>query len=829
MLFGSAGVFAQTETDEKETTPAAMADYENPKLYYIKDITVSGIQYLNTDIIAASTGLQKGDSVYLPSSYLSQAASRLWSQRYFSDVDVLAHIEGDSINVELVLTERPRVYKWDIKGVRKGEKTELLDNMKLKRGHELSDFVLTNSKNSIYKFLAEKGFRNTTVETKIENDTTIKNGVNVTFLVDKGSRVKIADITFEGNEAFTDGQLRRALKKVHRKSWKFWSGAKLKDKEYAEAMDNLLDHYNSRGYRNATIVKDSIYPVNSKRIGVDITMDEGNKYYFRNITWVGNSKYETERLQAMLGIESGDLYDKRSLEKRLGIGKEGMNPDYPSISSLYQNAGYLMFNIDPAETIIGNDSIDLQMRIFEGKQFTVNEVGISGNLNVNDEVIRREMYVYPGELYDRSMLMNTMRQLMQMSHFNPEAMTPDIQPISNELVNINWALTEQASDQFEVSGGWGAGMFVFSVGVTLKNLSLRDFLKKDAWRPFPRGQNQQLSVRAQSNGTYYKAFSLSFLEPWLGGRKPNSLSVSAYYSEESNAYYAWQAGSGHFRTLGVSAGLGHRLKWPDPYFSIYYEASYQNYNLKDWGNYFIIDNGNAHVFALKGTLSRNSVDQPIYPRNGSEFAFTVAATPPYSLWDGKKYSDPNLSKGDRYKWVEYYKMNVKAKWHYPLTNNNNLVLMARAEMGYLGSYDKNKPSPFEGFDVGGDGMSGYNLYGVENIGMRGYENSSLTPKNESASRYATVYNKYTLELRYPFILQPSSTIYGLVFAEAGNAYPSWKKFDPFLLKRSAGFGVRLYLPMIGLIGVDWGYGFDNQYGERQKHGSQFHFMMGHQF
>ena len=809
-----------------EKSTAQLADYSAPQLYYINKIDVTGIQYLNPDIIAASTGLQRGDSVYLPSNYISQAISRLWSQRYFSDVEILARPVGDSLNLEIVLTERARVYRWDIQGVRKGEKTELLDNMKLKRGTELSDFVINNSKNSIRKYLVEKGFRNVQVDSKIENDTTVKNGVEVTFLVTKGPKVKIGEITFDDNEVFKDRKLRAQLKKIHKKDWRFWHGSKLKDKEYAEAKENLIDYYNSKGYRNAMIVSDSIYDISEKRIGVNFKMDEGNKYYFRNITWVGNSKYTTEQLQTLLRIEPGSTYDKKMLQKNLGIGKDA-SPDGMSITSLYQNDGYLFFQIDPSEVIIGSDSIDLQLKIFEGRQAYVNEVDISGNMSVNDEVIRRELLTYPGELYNRQLLMSTMQRLSQMEHFNPETLSPGINPVSSELVDISWPLTEQASDQFEVSGGWGANMFVFSIGVTLKNLSLKNFFKKSEWTPFPRGQNQQLSIRAQSNGQYYKAFSLNFLEPWLGGRKPNSLSVGAYYSEETNAYYFYQSGTKHFRTLGVSVGLGHRLSWPDPYFQVYYEASYQNYQLKDWV-YFILQNGAANLFALKMVVSRNSVDQFIYPRSGSDFSVSLAATPPYSLWDGKDYASSSLSNQERYRWVEYYKTNLKAKWFYPLSRNNNLVLMARAEMGYLGYYNKHKLSPFEGFDVGGDGMSGYNLYGVENIGLRGYENSSLTP-NRSNSQYASVYNKYTVELRYPFILQPSSTIYGLVFAEAGNAYQTWKQFNPFLLKRSLGLGVRLYLPMIGMIGVDWGYGFDKQVGANNKHGGQFHFMMGTQF
>jgi outer membrane protein insertion porin family len=662
----------------------------------------------------------------------------------------------------------------------------------------------------------------------VKEDTTIKtgNGVSVTFDVKKNHKVKIGRIDFENNEVFPDSRLRASLKKTHQKSIKFWQGAKFKEKEYEDDKENLIDFYNSKGYRNAHLVSDSIYTINDKRIGIRMQVEEGNKYFFRNISWVGNSVYETEMLQTLLGIKSGDAYDKKTMQKRLGLGKEA-NPDDMSITSMYQNNGYLFFQIDPAETIIGADSIDLELKIFEGKQATINNVSITGNMRVNDEVIRRELYVRPGELYDRSMLMSTIRQLSQMQHFNPEAIMPDIQPVSNELVDIAFPLEEQASDRFEVSGGWGAGMFVGSVGVTLNNVSLKNFFKKGAWRPYPQGQGQQLAVRAQSNGSYYKSYSVSFTEPWLGGKKPNSLTVSTFYSDETNAYYVWQQGTKHFRTFGASVGLGRRLRWPDQYFTLYMEASYQRYNMQDW-DYFLIKNGSSNILSVKTVFGRNSVDQPIYPRRGSDFSISLALTPPYSLWDGKDYADPNLKEQDRYGWIEYHKWLLKAQWYYPISRNNNLVLMARAQMGYIGSYNPNKPSPFEGFEVGGDGMSGYNVYGVDIVGLRGYENGSLTPYTNSGS-YARAYNKYTVELRYPFILKPSSTIYGIVFGEAGNAFESWEKFDPFLLKRSLGLGVRMYLPIVGMLGIDWAYGFDKVPSTNERSGGHPHFMIGMQF
>ena len=528
------------------------------KLYYIRDINIHGVQYLNSDILKSSAGLIAGDSIYLPSNFIANAISRLWSQRFFSDVKIGAQIEGDSLDLEVFLKERPRVNNWDFEGISKGKKKDLLEKLKLKRGSELSDYIIDKNKKLIKAYWSEKAFRNTEVDVRITNDTLRPQMVNVTFLIDRKNKVKIGKINFTGNEQFKDKRLRRTFKKTHQKSINIFRGAKLNENDYEEDKDLLIDFYNSRGYRNATIVRDSIYPINDKRLGIDLEVSEGNKYYIRNVSWVGNSVYETNDLQQMFGVSKGDTYDKKSMHKRLGIGKE-TDPEAMSVSSLYQNNGYLMSQIEPAETIIGPDSIDIEVKVFEGKQFQINEVGITGNQRVDDEVIRRELRTFPGELYDRSLLMQTIRTLGSMGHFNPETIMPDIKPVSDRLVNVNWPLEEQASDQFNIAGGWGSGTFVGSVGITLNNLSVKNFFKKGAWRPYPMGQNQRLSVSAQTNGTYYKAFALSFTDPWLGGKKPNSFTISAHFSEQNNAYYVWQKSTQYFRTYGVAAGLGKRL------------------------------------------------------------------------------------------------------------------------------------------------------------------------------------------------------------------------------------------------------------------------------
>ena len=620
------GPATAVDTTKKAGVPdAPIADYNAPKRYIVNKVTVSGVKFLDPEIIANTSGLHKGDTIMLPSDYISSAMRKMWSQRYFSDVRILAEPVGDSVNFEIYLQERPRVFKWNIVGVNKSEKSELIDKkLKLKRGSELSEFVINTNSDAIKKYFDEKGFQNAEVSVEQVNDTTVHNAVNVTFVVNKKSRVKIGKISFEGNEVFSDKRLRKTFKKTHQKGINIFRATKLKRKEYEEDKENLLDYYNSRGYRNAVIVKDSIYPINDKRIGISLTVDEGRKFYYRNVSWLGNSVYDTKTLNDMLGVVKGTAYDRKSLHKQLGIGRE-TNPEEMSVSSLYQNSGYLFSQIEPQEVVVGEDSVDLIIKVYEGKQARVNDVNFTGNYRVDDKVIRRELYVRPGELYDRSMLMATLRQLSQMQHFDPEKLQPNIVPVSNELVDLSFPLEEKASDKFEVSGGWGSGMFVGSVGVQLNNFSIRNLFKGNEWRPYPSGQNQQLAIKGQTNGTYYKAISLNFTEPWLGGRKPNSLTIGLYYSDETNAYYFTQKGTKHFRTIGVSAGIGRRLSWPDRYFTLYNEISYQAYNLKDWDN-FLVQNGTSNIIQFKTVFGRNSVADLSAP--GFRFLdLTVADSP----------------------------------------------------------------------------------------------------------------------------------------------------------------------------------------------------------
>ena len=799
------------------------------KLYYIRHINLHGVKYLNHSILKSSAGLVEGDSIYLPSKFISNAMQRLWSPSYFSNIQIGATIEGDSLDLEIFLKERARILTWNIEGVTKSKAKDLMEEvLKLRRNTELSDYVIDKNVKLIKEHFAEKGFRTCEVDVRIANDTIYEQCVNVTFDVDKGPKVKVGAINFEGNETFDDKRLRRTFKKTHQKSINIFQNKKLLDEEYELDKEYLLDFYNSQGYRNATILSDSIYYIDDETIGINIRLSEGNKYHIRNINWVGNSVYTTEQLQAMFGVHPGDAYDKKSMHKRLGIGKE-QNPEEMSISSMYQNNGYLASQIEPTEIIVGPDSLDIEIRIYEGKPYTINEVGISGNMRVDDETIRRELYVRPGELYNRALIMQTMRTLAGMGHFDEQYIVPDMQPVSDELVNINWPLQEKASDQFNLAGGWGAGTFVGSIGVTLNNLSMKNFFKKGAWQPYPSGQNQKLSISGQTNGTYYKALSMSFTDPWLGGRRPNSFTFSGYISEQNNAYYVWQTATMYYRSMGLFAGFGKRMQWPDPYFTFYGEFGYQRYDLQGW-NSFILNNGKANTLSLKLVFQRSSADSPFFARSGSEFTLSVQATPPFSLWDGKDYAtlrqqNTDVAKQEMYRWIEFHKWLLKGRWYYPITNDQKLIVMLGAEMGYLGNYNENKVSPFERFEIGGDGMTGYNMYGVDIISLRGYDDGALDPSDY----YSVAYNKYTMELRYPVILKPSSSIYVLGFVEGGSGFNSWSEFSPFKIKRSAGVGVRMFLPVVGLIGVDWGYGFDMPFGSTERSGSQFHFVLGQQF
>ena len=832
-------------------------DYNNPKKYIVGGVKLEGNQYLSPDQILQVASLQKGMEVTVPSEELSNIVTRLWMQRYFEDVAVSIDSitpTRDTAYFKISIIERPRVSRWVFSGVKSGEEKELRDRLNLRRGGEFSDYVAKTSSDIIKRYYKEKGFYNVKVDVNTKRDTVIQSAIRVQFAVDRGEKVKIQKITFNGADHVKEAKLVKSMKKTRDKRLQnFFSSKKFQEKEYDNDKRSLIAAFNEAGYRDARIVKDTMYYVEPNRLQIDFEIDEGKQYFFREITWTGNSVYSAETLNQVLKIKKGDVYDVVTMEKRLfGGGKQSES----YVSQYYRDNGYLFFQLDPVELNIEGDSVDVEMRIVEGKPATLNNIVINGNDLTNERVIRRQLFTYPGYLFSQTDFERSIREIASMGQFDPEAIMDPAKGWSilpnemNNTVDIVYNVTEKPSSQLELSGGWGGNTFVATVGVSFNNFSTRRFFDKTAWRPVPLGDAQNLSVRFQTNGTYYTSLSASFSEPWLFGKKPTSLNMSLYYTRQTNSYIYYNIlnNDEYMEVYGFAAGLGKRLKWPDTYFVLYNQLSWQTYRLQNWAYQFLFNTGISHNLSYTLSLSRNSTDQQIYPRVGSDFSFSLQLTPPYSLLrktdHGLLDEDGNPTKvadwrdidynyqtsQDRYKWIEYHKWSFKGAVYTKLVGD--LVLMARAQFGYLGYYNRNWGySPFEGFRVGGDGMSGYDTYGSEIVSLRGYENYSLTPQalssyNSTGNYYAgNVYDKFTVELRYPVILQPQSTIYALLFLEGGNCWSDIRDFNPFQIKRSAGVGVRVFLPMIGLLGVDWGYGFDDP----TNGGSQFHFVIGQQF
>ncbi len=829
-------------------------DYNHPQKYYVAGIEVEGNTYFADSQIISQTGLHTGMQVTVPGEDMSNVIRRLWLQRFFEDVSV----EIDSLNAtrdsawfKITVLERPRMSRWTFTGVKSGERKDLEERLSLRRGGEFSDYVESTSVDIIKRYYAEKGFLLCDVKTEVQRDSVVKNAIRVNFAVDKGQKVRIRDINFIGNDHVKEFKLARSMKKTKsNKIYNFFSSKKFNEKEYINDKKAAVSVFNEAGYRDARLIRDSIYYVEPGKLAIDLEFDEGDKYYFRDVTWTGNSIYSSDALNKVVGINKGDPYDVVTMEKHLFGGGKQTEMD---VTKLYRDNGYLFFQVTPVETNIQNDSVDVEFRISEGKQATLNNIIINGNDLTNEKVVRRQIFTRPGYLFRQSDFERSIREIASLGQFDPEAIVSQTgySIIPNQLdntVDLVYNVTEKPSSQLEVSGGWGGRTFVATVGVSFNNFSTHRMFDKGAWRPVPLGDAQNLAFRFQTNGTYYTALTASFTEPWLFGKKPTSLNLSAYYTRQTNSYLALNILS-HDREMevyGFSASLGTRLNWPDNYFVLYNGFNWQTYKLTNWyAGYFIFDDGIANNINYTVNLVRNSTDQQIYPREGSEFSLSLQLTPPFSLlrkhdfdsegkkvpvksWQDVDYS--NWSGRERYRWIEYHKWKFSAANYTKLVGD--LVLMSRAQFGYLGYYNRKWGySPFEGFLVGGDGMSGYYSYGTEVISLRGYENYSLTPYepspyNSNGYAYAgNVYDKFTFELRYPVILQPSSTIYALLFAEGGNCWSDIKKFNPFQIKRSAGVGVRIFLPMVGLLGVDWGYGFDGPAGSK----SQFHFVIGQQF
>ncbi len=838
----------------QEQDGGIIVDYNSPKKYIVGGVSVEGNNYFSPEQIIQITGLQKGLEVVVPGDDLSSIVNRLWQQRFFEDVTLSIDHLGetpDTAYFKISILERPRVSRWTFSGIKQGDQKELQERLNLRRGGEFSDYVSKTATDIIKRYYKEKGFQLAEVDVQTTKDTLINSAIRVNFAITKGSRVKIKRITFEGNEHVKDSKLARSMKKTKdMRLVNFFNSKKFNDKEYENDKRSLISAFNEAGYRDARILSDSIYYMEPNRLAIDFKISEGKQYFFRNITWTGNSVYSTDVLNEILQIQPGDVYDVVTMETRLFGG--GKQQEY-DVSKLYRDNGYLFFNLSPVELNIVGDSVDVEMRISEGKQATLNNIIINGNDLTNEKVVRRQVFTRPGYLFSQTDFERSIREIASLGQFDPEAITDASSGYSiipnqvNNTVDIVYNVTEKPSSQLELSGGWGGNTFVATVGVTFNNFSTRKMGDRSAWRPVPLGDAQNLSLRFQTNGTYYTCLSLSFMEPWLTGKKPTSLSVQLYYTRETDSYVALGLLSNNrfFENYGVGVGLGNRMKWPDNYFVLYHQLEWHMYRLHNWySGYFLFDTGTSHNINYTINLSRNSTDQQIYPRQGSEFSLALQLTPPYSLFRRKSYDSDgnkvkvkswrdvnydNFSAENRYRWIEYHKWTFKAAVYTKLVGD--LVLMARAMFGYLGYYNRNWGySPFEGFLVGGDGMSGYTTYGQEIISLRGYENYSLTPYVStpygSGTAYAgNVYDKFTVELRYPVILQPSSTIFALLFLEGGNCWADIKNFNPFQIKRSAGVGVRIYLPVVGMLGVDWGWGFDDDtYGK-----SQFHFVIGQEF
>lgn len=873
VFFVSLGTYAQSQENDtvlvEQPEELPVISYSlTPKKYYIADIKVTGIKNYEDYVLIGFSGLSKGDLITVPGDEVTSAVKAFWRHGLFSDVKILANkIEGDSIWLEYQLKQRPRISEVNYHGVKKGEREDLEAKLGLKKGFQITPNVIDRAKILIQRFFDGKGFKNVDVDIQQKDDLAHEGEVILDIYIDKHEKTKIHRIYFEGNEALSSRELKKAMKKTNEKfsffnDWKtsileMFSTKKFTTEEYENDKNNILAKYNEYGYRDATLLADSVVNYNEKKVDIFLTLEEGQKYYLKDIRFVGNTKYQSDYLMALLDMKAGDVYNQKKLEERL-------TTDEDAVSNVYFNNGYLFFNANPVEVDVDNDSIALEIRIMEGPQATINRVIINGNDRLYEDIVRRELRTKPGKLFSRDDLMRSVREIAQMGHFDPENMNPrPIPDPENGTVDIEYNLVSKANDQIEFSAGWGQTGVIGKISLKFTNFSISNFLNPKSYKGIiPQGEGQTLTLSGQTNGRYYQAYSISFVDPWFGGKRPNTLSVSAYVSKQTDIssnyynslyssyysyyYYPYSSYSNYYDSyslaldpdkyiimFGLSAGYGKRLNWPDDYFQFMASLNYQVYKMKDW-SYFLVSDGTCHNINLELTLQRNSIDNPLYTRSGSQFTFSVAATPPYSLFDGKDYANMKDSDPNKYKMIEYHKWKLKAKIFTPLAPlmiKRTPVLMSRAEFGFVGSYTDDKRTPFETFYVGGDGMSGYSsTYATETIALRGYENGSLAGYYGSSS-YAYAYTRLSMELRYPFILEPTSTIYGLVFVEAGNAWTDLSEYNPFNLKRSAGVGVRIYLPMIGLMGIDWAYGFDKpNYGSTdERSGSQFHFVIGQEF
>ena len=836
-----------------------------PKTYEIAGLRVTGLQYYEDYIVIGYSGLAVGDRIEIPGNEITNAAKRFWRQGLFSKIQIkVEKICGDKAWLVFDLRQQPRISKIEYVGVKKGEKEDLETRLNLMPGNQITQNIVNRAEDIVAAYFKQKGFSNVDVRVRQTPDLSKENEMIVTIEIDKNEKIKVHKIYIDGNEVLSDNKIQRTMKKTNEKKKlvNLFRQKKFVESDYETDKALIIKKYNELGYRDARIVSDSVTKYNDKYVDVHLKVEEGKKYYISDISWAGNTIYSSEYLDLLIGMKKGDVYNQTLLNKRT-------MEDDDAVANLYMNNGYLFFQLVPIESKIEGDSIALEMRVMEGPQARINNIAINGNDRLYEKVIRRELRVRPGDLFSKEALQRSAREIAQTGHFDPESM--DIRPEPNPdngTVDLIFNLTSKNSDQIELSAGWGQTGVIGKVALKFTNFSIKNLFKPSTYKGIiPQGEGQTFSISAQTNAKYYQAYSFSFLDPWFGGKRPNSLSVSAYYSRQTgvnsnfynrnymtngmlynslgsytglfggyNDYYQNSIENAYdknkfLQMAGISLGFGKRLNWPDNYFTFMAQLSYNWYHLKNWEYLYYMNNGTSNSFVLGLSLSRNSIDNPIYTRSGSTFSLDLSLTPPVSLFSNKNWkalSEANTQKAkeEMYKWIEYWKLKFKARTYTPLTDPEGkwtLVLMTRADIGLLGSYNKYLKSPFETFYVGGDGMSGSYGYAQETIALRGYDNGAFTPWTKDG--YA--YTRFCMELHFPFMLQPSTTIYGLAFVEGGNAWTDVKDFSPFNLKKSAGAGVRIYLPMVGMMGIDWAYGFDSVFGE--KGGGHFHFVLGQEF
>ena len=867
MLFGSSfNAAGQAVADTIYNPPVVYGTL--PKTYEIASLKVNGAPNYEDNIILGYAGLKVGDRITIPGEEATQAVKRLMRQGLFAQARLkIEKTAGNKVWLELDLRTQPRISKVNYNGMKKGEREDLQERLQLMKGNQITQNIVNRAEMIVKKYFSDKGFGNAQVNVILHEDLSAPNEMIVDINVNKHDKVKVHKIYIDGNEVMSDRQLQRTMKKTNEKGKliNLFRQKKFVESDYHDDLNRILEKYNEKGYRDARIVSDSVVPYDDRLVDVYINVDEGKRYYIKDITWVGNTIYDNNHLDYYLGMKPGDVYNQKLLNKRL-------NEDEDAVANLYMNNGYLFYELMPVEREIDGDSISLEMRMVEGPQARINNVVINGNDRLYEKVIRRELRVRPGDLFSKNDLIRSVREIAQTGHFNPETMDPKVEPNQeNGTVDIVLNLESKANDQIEFSMGWGQTGVIGKLSLKFTNFSIKNLFYPSTYRGIiPQGEGQTFTISAQTNARYYQAYSVSFLDPWFGGKRPNSLSVSAYYSRQTvvnSSYYnsTWANGLNYnslwgsgiygggygyndyyqnsyqqsydpnkiLQMVGLNVGFGKRLKWPDDYFTFTAELGYNWYYLKNWDYLYYMNNGTSNALVFGLTLARRSIDNPLFTRYGSDFSLSFQFTPPASLFAGKKdwkkLSETNTveSKKELYHWIEYWKLKFRSKTYTPLLNPENTqwtpVLMTRADIGLLGSYNKYLRSPFETFYVGGDGMSGSYTYATETIALRGYDNGAFTPWG----REGYAYTRFGVELHFPLMLQSSTTIYALTFAEGGNAWTSVKKFNPFSIKRSAGVGVRVFLPMVGMMGIDWAYGFDTVLGTRG--GSHFHFILGQEF